>query len=157
MPLGYLWKCLRRLQMRIALSSASLALVLVASPAIAGGNTLKLRTTANSFRFSNIYVQKVKAPQARSGYMFRFYANVTNTGKSEFTRTGSAVSSVACMAGTVKDNQGRKFDLSCDIPALLPSETSKTVQIAWSSAMADSKTAQLCLGWFNCTSQLTPR
>jgi len=136
----------------------SLATILLsAQPVFAGGNTLTLKTAGNSFRFSNITVKKEKSSIARSGYMFRFYANVANTGKSEFTRMGSAVSSVSCMAGKVKDNQGRKFDLSCEIPALLPSETSKTVQIAWSSAMADSKTAQLCLGWFNCTSQLAPR
>jgi hypothetical protein len=131
--------------------------LLATSPAYAGGDTLNLRTAGNSFRFSNISLKKVKSSSARSGYMFRFFANVTNIGKSEFTQMGSAVSSVACMAGTVRDDQGRKFDLSCDIPPLLPTETSKRVQIAWSSAMADSRTAQLCLGWMNCTSQLTPR
>jgi len=142
---------------RFLAPTSVLVALLVAQPAFAGGNSLTLKTAGNSFRFSNITLQKVKSSSARSGYMFRFFANVTNTGKTEFTRMGSAVSSVACMAGNVKDNQGRKFDLTCDIPALLPSETSKNVQIAWSSAMADSKTAQLCLGWFNCTSQLTPR
>ena len=131
--------------------------LLFVDPAFAGGNNLTLKTAGNSFRFSNITLKKLKSSSARSGYMFRFYANVTNTGKAEFTQMGSTVSSVSCLAGTVKDDQGRKFDLSCDIPPLLPSETSKTVQIAWSSAMADSSTAQLCLGWFNCTSQLTPR
>lgn len=143
--------------MRPAKACLLAVVLLAASPAFAGGNNLKLRTAGNSFTFSNITVSKAKSTSSRSGYMFRFYANVTNTGKSEFTRMGSAVSSVACMAGTVKDNQGRKFDLSCEIPPLFPSETSKRVQIAWSTAMPDSRTAQLCLGWTNCTSQLTPK
>jgi hypothetical protein len=118
--------------------------------------SLTLRTAGNSFEFSNITLERHKHSLARSGYMFRVYANVTNTGKAEHTRMGEVVSSVSCMFGKIKDDKDREFDPSCSIPALLPSETSKKVQIAWSSAMADSKSAKFCIDMFNCTRLMTP-
>ena len=118
--------------------------------------SLTLWTGGNSFEFSNITLEKHKDPRPRSGYMFRVYANVKNTGKAEHTRMGEIVSSVSCMFGKIKDDKDREFDPSCSIPALLPSETSKKVQIAYSSAMADSQSAKFCIETFNCTRLLKP-
>ena len=108
------------------------------------------------FTFSNIYLRKVASETARSGYVFQFVGNVTNDGKEEFTRIGSAVSQTACMIASIKDDQDRKFDVSCEIPPLLPSETSEPVVFAQSTAMPDSRTAEFCITWGNCTSQMTP-
>jgi len=131
------------------------ALVSVIPPAFAGGNSIKF---GNDLRVSNISLQKIKDSSARSGYVFLFRGNVTNGGKEELSRAGSVGASVgACVMANIKDNKGRKFDVSCDIPPLLPSETAKNVVFARSTAMADSATAQFCVSWFRCTSQLKPR
>ena len=109
-------------------------------------------------RVSNITLQKVSSATARSGYVFVFRGNVTNGGVEELTRAGSISASVgSCLLGKVKDNKGRKFDVSCDIPALLPSETAKNFAFAQSTAMSDSTTAQFCSRWLSCTDQLKPK
>ena len=141
--------------MRLAPILLAPVLLTVATPSFAGGNAVEF---GRKIRVSNITLQKVKNSSARSGYVFVFRGTVTNGGDEELTRTGSVGASVgACLMAKVKDNKGRKFDVSCDVPALLPSETAKNVVFAQSTAMSDSSTAQFCATWFRCTAQLKPK
>ena len=140
--------------MRLAPVLLAPVLLTFATPAIAGGNALKF----GDIRVSNITLQKVKNSSARSGYVFVFRGTVTNGGNEELTRAGSIGKSVgACLQAKSKDDKGRKFEVSCDIPALLPSETKKNYPFAQSTALPDASSAELCLTWYRCTSQLTAK
>ena len=130
------------------------ALLLAATPAYAGGNEMNL----GGYKVTGITLKKVANSAARSGYVFQFRGTVTNTTNEELTRAGSVGASVgACLVAKVTDNKGRKFEVSCDIPALLPSESAKNIVFAQSSAMSDSKSAKFCAGWFKCTSMLVAK
>ena len=119
-----------------------------------GNNSIEI----GKIKVTNIALSKLKDSSARSGYVFVFKGDVTNAGDEEVSRTGSVGASVgACLTGNIKDNAGRKFDVSCDIPALLPGETAKNVAFAHSTAMSNSETAELCVSWVQCTEQLTPK
>jgi hypothetical protein len=130
------------------------AFLLASSPVYAGGNSLNL----SGYKVTGITLKKVASPTARSGYVFQFRGTVTNTTKEELTRAGSVGASVgACVMANVIDQKGRKFSTSCDIPALLPSESAKNVVFAQSTAMRDSTQAKLCIAWLKCTSTMTPK
>jgi hypothetical protein len=130
------------------------ALALAATPAYAGGSQMNL----SGYKITGITLAKVRSSSARSGYVFQFRGTVTNTTKQELTRAGSVGASLgACLAAKIQDNKGRKFDVTCDIPALLPSESAKNVVFAQSSAMSDSTSAKFCVSWLRCTSMLNPK
>jgi hypothetical protein len=137
--------------MRLAPVLLAPVLLAVATPAFAGGTTLRF----GDIKVSDITLQKVKNSSARSGYVFVFRGTVTNGGNEELTRASAIGKSVgSCLQAKSKDNKGRKFDVSCDIPPLLPSETKKNYPFAQSTALADASSAELCLTWYRCTSQL---
>jgi hypothetical protein len=106
----------------------------------------------SDFIISNMKIRKVEDSAARSGYVFQITGDITNDGVNELTVAGSVgVSLGACAFAKMNDEHGRKFEVSCDIPAMLPGETIQNVVIAQSSAMSDSTEAKLCLSPINCT------
>ena len=119
---------------------------------------------STTFRFSreypisNMYLRKVEDATARSGYVFQFVGDIMNDGNKELTVAESVGASVGvCIIAHVNDEHDRKFDASCEIPAMLPGEAIQNVVLAQSTAMPDSTRARLCLGPANCSSWLTAR
>jgi len=113
---------------------------------------------SKDYLISNMNLRKVEGAVARSGYVFQFVGDITNAGNRELTVAESIGASVgACAFAHVNDEHDRKFDASCEIPAMLPGETIQDVVLAQSSAMPDSTSARLCLTPFTCSPWMTAK